>query len=121
MSERDSLELGVHAELLCDRTNVRAHSADGDDLAASDVLRGKAGDHEPEDLVLSFAQEGEGLEQPALERLARPCFFDELFAGIGRAGAYWLMAGLAVLGAVLTQMLVPETGRIALEGITERT
>ncbi len=45
--------------------------------------------------------------------------FPLLFAGIGRAGAYWIMAGLAVLGAVLTQMLVPETGRITLEAITE--
>src|SRR5438874_1250665 len=45
--------------------------------------------------------------------------FPLLFAGIGQAGAYWFMAGLAVLGAVLTQMLVPETGRITLEAITE--
>ena len=29
------------------------------------------------------------------------------------------MAGLAVLGGVLTQILVPETGRITLEAITE--
>jgi MFS family permease len=45
--------------------------------------------------------------------------FPLLFAGIGQAGAYWVIAGLAVLGAVLTQMLVPETGRIPLEVITE--
>ena len=44
--------------------------------------------------------------------------FPLLFAGIGRAGAYWVMAGLALLGAVLTQTLVPETGRIRLEAIT---
>jgi MFS family permease len=45
--------------------------------------------------------------------------FPLLFAGIGQAGAYWVMAGLAVLGAVLTQVLIPETGRITLEAITE--
>ena len=44
--------------------------------------------------------------------------FPLLFAGIGQAGAYWVMAGLAVLGAVLTQILVPETGRISLEAIS---
>jgi MFS family permease len=47
--------------------------------------------------------------------------FPLLFAGIGQAGAYWVIAGLAVLGAVLTQMLVPETGRIPLEAITENS
>jgi MFS family permease len=45
--------------------------------------------------------------------------FPLLFAGIGQAGAYWVIVGLAVLGAVLTQLLVPETGRITLEAITE--
>ena len=45
--------------------------------------------------------------------------FPLLFAGIGQAGAYWVIAGLAVLGAVMTQLLVPETGRIPLEAITE--
>ena len=45
--------------------------------------------------------------------------FPLLFAQIGQAAAYWVMAGLAVLGAVLTQVLVPETGRIPLEAITE--
>jgi len=45
--------------------------------------------------------------------------FPLLFAGIGQAGAYWVIAGLAVLGAFLTQILVPETGRITLEAITE--
>jgi MFS family permease len=45
--------------------------------------------------------------------------FPLLFAGIGQAGAYWVIAGLAVLGAVLTQMLVPETRHLPLEAITE--
>ncbi len=45
--------------------------------------------------------------------------FPLLFAGIGQAGAYWVVAGLAVLGAILTWLLVPETGRISLEAITE--
>ncbi len=45
--------------------------------------------------------------------------FPLLFAGIGQANAYWVVAGLAVLGAVLTWLLVPETGRISLEAITE--
>jgi MFS family permease len=45
--------------------------------------------------------------------------FPLLFAGIGQAGAYWVVAGLAVLGAILTWVLVPETGRISLEAITE--
>ena len=45
--------------------------------------------------------------------------FPLLFAGIGKAGAYWVIAAIAVAGAVLTQVLVPETGRISLEAITE--
>jgi MFS family permease len=45
--------------------------------------------------------------------------FPLLFAGIGQAGAYWVIAVLAVLGAVLTWTLVPETGRISLEALTE--
>ena len=45
--------------------------------------------------------------------------FPLLFAGIGQAGAYWVVAGLSVLGALLTWLLVPETGRISLEAITE--
>ena len=45
--------------------------------------------------------------------------FPLLFAGIGQAAAYWVIAGLAVLGAVLTWTLTPETGRISLEAITE--
>lgn len=45
--------------------------------------------------------------------------FPLLFAGIGQSAAYWVIAGIAVLGAVLTQVLVPETGRISLEAISE--
>ena len=45
--------------------------------------------------------------------------FPVLFTGIGQEGAYWVVAGIAVLGAVLTWVLIPETGRIALEAITE--
>ncbi|HYM18203.1 MAG TPA: MFS transporter [Micropepsaceae bacterium] len=47
--------------------------------------------------------------------------FPLLFAGIGQAAAYFVIAALAVLGAILTQVLVPETGRIPLEAITEGT
>jgi hypothetical protein len=46
-------------------------------------------------------------------------FFPLLFAGIGQAGAYWVIAALGLVGAVLTQILVPETGRLSLETITE--
>jgi MFS family permease len=46
-------------------------------------------------------------------------FFPLLFAGIGQAGAYWVIAALGLAGAVLTQYLVPETGRLSLETITE--
>ncbi|MFI4933020.1 MAG: MFS transporter [Caulobacterales bacterium] len=45
--------------------------------------------------------------------------FPLLFTGIGQAGAYWVIAGIAVAGAVLTYLLVPETGRISLEALTE--
>ncbi|HWA22169.1 MAG TPA: MFS transporter [Caulobacterales bacterium] len=45
--------------------------------------------------------------------------FPLLFVGIGQAGAYWVVAALAVLGAVLTWLLVPETSRVSLEVITE--
>jgi len=45
--------------------------------------------------------------------------FPLLFAGIGQAAAYGVVAGLAVLGAAFTWLLVPETGRISLEAITE--
>ncbi len=46
-------------------------------------------------------------------------FFPLLFAGMGPAFSYWVLAGLALLGAILTQILVPETGRISLETLTE--
>jgi MFS family permease len=46
-------------------------------------------------------------------------FFPLLFAGIGQAGAYWVIAALGLAGAALTQYLVPETGRLSLETITE--
>jgi len=46
-------------------------------------------------------------------------FFPLLFAGIGQAGAYWVIAALGLAGAVLTHYLVPETGRLSLETITE--
>jgi MFS family permease len=45
--------------------------------------------------------------------------FPLLFAGIGQAGAYWVIAALALVGAVLSWALVPETGRISLEALTE--
>jgi MFS family permease len=45
--------------------------------------------------------------------------FPLLFAGAGQTAAYWVIAALAVLGAVLTQVLVPETGSISLEALTE--
>ena len=45
--------------------------------------------------------------------------FPLLFERIGPAGAYWIIACLALVGALLTQVLVPETGRISLEAITE--
>jgi hypothetical protein len=45
--------------------------------------------------------------------------FPLLFAGIGQTAAYFVVAGLAVLGAVFTFTLVPETGRISLEALTE--
>jgi MFS family permease len=45
--------------------------------------------------------------------------FPLLFAGIGQAGAYWVIVGLTVLGAILTQVLIPETGKLSLEAISE--
>jgi MFS family permease len=45
--------------------------------------------------------------------------FPLLFKAMGQASAYFVIAGLAVLGAVFTFLLVPETGRISLEAITE--
>ena len=44
--------------------------------------------------------------------------FPLLFGVIGRASTYWILAGLGILGALLTWLLVPETGRISLEKIT---
>jgi MFS family permease len=44
--------------------------------------------------------------------------FPLLFGAIGRAGTYWILAALGLLGALLTWLLVPETGRISLEKIT---
>jgi sugar phosphate permease len=44
--------------------------------------------------------------------------FPWLFRHIGQAGAYYVIAGLALAGAVCTWLLVPETGRISLEAIT---
>ncbi len=45
--------------------------------------------------------------------------FPLLFAGIGQMGAYFVIAGLALAGALFTQILVPETGQLSLETITE--
>ncbi|HKT53982.1 MAG TPA: MFS transporter [Caulobacteraceae bacterium] len=45
--------------------------------------------------------------------------FPLLFKALGQASAYFVIAGLAVLGAAFTLFLVPETGRISLEAITE--
>jgi MFS family permease len=44
--------------------------------------------------------------------------FPMLFAG-SPALAYWVVVGLALLGALFTWLLVPETGRISLEALTE--
>ena len=44
--------------------------------------------------------------------------FPMLF-GASPATAYWVIVGLAVAGAALTWILIPETGRISLEAITE--
>ncbi len=45
--------------------------------------------------------------------------FPLLFRYVGHAGAYYVIAGIAVAGAVLTTILVPETGRISLEALSE--
>jgi MFS family permease len=44
--------------------------------------------------------------------------FPLLFGAIGKAATYWILAALGVLGALLTWLLVPETGRLSLEKIT---
>jgi MFS family permease len=46
-------------------------------------------------------------------------FFPLLFKSMGQSAAYWVIAVMAVLGAVATWRLVPETGRISLEALTE--
>ncbi len=45
--------------------------------------------------------------------------FPLLFKHIGQAGAYYVIAAIAVIGAILTLVLVPETGRVSLETLTE--
>jgi MFS family permease len=45
--------------------------------------------------------------------------FPLLFAGVGQKGAYLAIAALSISGAVLTWLLVPETGRLSLEALTE--
>jgi MFS family permease len=45
--------------------------------------------------------------------------FPLIFGGLGQSAAYWIIAILGVVGAVLTWALVPETGRISLEAISE--
>jgi MFS family permease len=39
---------------------------------------------------------------------------------MGIAASYWVIAALSVAGAVATWLLVPETGRISLEALTEK-
>ena len=46
--------------------------------------------------------------------------FPVLFKGIGQAGAYWVVVAIAILGAVLTFWLIPETGSKSLEAISDR-
>jgi MFS family permease len=56
----------------------------------------------------------------AISGFAFPLLFREAgHGGIGKANAYWVVAALAVLGALFTWLLVPETGRISLEALTE--
>lgn len=45
--------------------------------------------------------------------------FPLLFKGIGEGGAVFTLCGLAILGAVCTSMLLPETRGASLEAITE--
>jgi MFS family permease len=44
--------------------------------------------------------------------------FPLMFGHIGRSATYWVLAALGVLGALLTWLLVPETGRLSLETIS---
>jgi len=46
-------------------------------------------------------------------------FFPMLFKSMGQSAAYWVIAAIAVVGAVCTWLMVPETGRISLEALTE--
>ncbi|HEY5289870.1 MAG TPA: MFS transporter [Caulobacteraceae bacterium] len=45
--------------------------------------------------------------------------FPLLFKQMGPSGPYWIIAVIAALGAVATWLLVPETGRVSLEVLTE--
>jgi MFS family permease len=56
----------------------------------------------------------------AISGFAFPLLFrDVAHGGIGPANAYWVVVALAILGAIFTWLLVPETGRISLEALTE--
>jgi MFS family permease len=46
-------------------------------------------------------------------------FFPLLFSSLGGTAAYWVIAALSVAGAIATWLMVPETGRISLEKLTE--
>jgi len=46
--------------------------------------------------------------------------FPALFKSLGAGGAYWVVVAIAVLGAVLTWTLVPETGSKSLEAISDQ-
>jgi MFS family permease len=47
--------------------------------------------------------------------------FPLLFKAIGHGGTYWILAGLGLLGALLTWLLIPETGRLSLEVINQES
>ena len=51
----------------------------------------------------------------AISAFAFPLLFDKM----GQSAAYWVIAFLAAMGALCTWFLVPETGRISLEALTE--
>jgi MFS family permease len=44
--------------------------------------------------------------------------FPLIFGSLGKARAYWIIAALGLVGALLTWTLVPETGQISLETIS---
>jgi MFS family permease len=46
-------------------------------------------------------------------------FFPLLFKSMGQSAAYWVIAVVAILGAIATWRMVPETGRLSLEALTE--